>query len=60
MQTQPFAATAARHSHERCKTLPRPPQDIATDGANLLSPISLPVPEGAFPCLPPSLPLNAS
>ena len=25
---------AARHSHERHKTLPRPPQEFATGGAN--------------------------
>ena len=49
-QDPSLSAHAARLSHGRCKILPRPPQDFATSGANLLPPISLPVRQGAFPC----------
>ena len=43
-------AAAARHSHVRRKILPRPPQDFATGGANLLPPVSFPVTSRVNPC----------
>jgi len=42
--------TAERTSHVRHKILPRPPQDVATDGANSLHALLLPVTSRISPC----------
>ena len=52
-------AAAKRYSHARHKTLPRPPQQFATGGANWLHPVSLPVTSGLNPCQDGPLPLSA-